>query len=150
MLHRNEFHGALKGLTRVRKFSQDDVHIFCRMSQIEKEITDTIKFIKFIYEKFNMGFKVGLSTRPEQYIGTIELWNKCENILNNVLTNNFESYSINDVDGVFYGPKLDFKVVDSINREYQLATIQLNFNLPERFKLEFKSEDGYETTSYDS
>ena len=144
VLHRNEFHGALKGLTRVRKFSQDDAHIFCRISQIEKEIADTIKFIKFIYEKFNMKFKVGLSTRPEQYIGTIELWDKCENILNNVLTNNFESYSINDADGAFYGPKLDFKVLDSINREHQLATIQLDFNLPERFKLEFKSEDGYE------
>lgn len=144
VLHRNEFHGALKGLTRVRKFSQDDAHIFCRMSQIEQEITNTIQFIKFIYDKFNMEFKVGLSTRPEQYIGTIELWDDCEKILNNLLIKNFDKYEINDGDGSFYGPKMDFKVLDSIGREHQLATIQLDFNLPERFKLEFRSEDGYE------
>jgi len=144
VLHRNEFHGALKGLTRVRKFSQDDAHIFCRMSQIEQEISNTIAFIKFVYGKFNMKFIAGLSTRPEQYLGTVELWDKVEGILKNVLDKNFEKYDINDGDGAFYGGKIDFKVLDALGREHQLATIQLDFNLPERFKLEFKSEEGYE------
>ena len=144
VLHRNEFHGALKGLTRVRKFSQDDAHIFCRMDQIEKEISNTIDFIKFVYGKFNMKFTAGLSTRPEQYLGTVELWDKVEGILKDVLDKNFEKYDINDGDGAFYGGKIDFKVLDALGREHQLATIQLDFNLPERFKLEFRSEDGYE------
>jgi threonyl-tRNA synthetase len=114
------------------------------MDQIEKEITNTIDFIKCVYKKFNMEFVAGLSTRPEQYLGTVELWNKVEGILKSVLDKNFEKYNINDGDGAFYGAKIDFKVLDTLGREHQLATIQLDFNLPERFKLEFRSEDGYE------
>lgn len=143
VLHRNEVHGALTGLTRVRRFCQDDAHIFCRMSQIEEEIKGVIDFIKYIYDKFEMKFSVGLSTRPEQYIGDIANWNKAEEILKGIISN-FENHHINEGDGAFYGPKLDFTVIDTLNRKHQLATIQLDFNLPERFNLEFKAEEGYE------
>ncbi len=143
VLHRNEVHGALTGLTRVRRFCQDDAHIFCRMSQIEEEIKGVIDFIKYIYDKFEMKFSVGLSTRPEQYIGDLENWNKAEEILKNIIST-FDNHHINEGDGAFYGPKLDFTVIDTLNRKHQLATIQLDFNLPERFNLEFKAEEGYE------
>ena len=143
VLHRNEVHGALTGLTRVRRFCQDDAHIFCRISQIEEEIKGVIDFIKYVYDKFEMKFSVGLSTRPEKYIGDLEIWNKAESILKDIITV-FDDYHINEGDGAFYGPKLDFTVIDTLNRKHQLATIQLDFNLPERFNLKYKSEDSYE------
>ncbi len=139
VLHRNEFHGALRGLTRVRKFCQDDAHIFCRMDQIEKEIGDVIDFIKLIYTKFNFKFSVGLSTRPAQSIGSDEVWNKAEEILNRLIKD-FSEYHINEGDGAFYGPKLDFTVTDTLGRKHQLGTIQLDFNLPERFDLTYQND----------
>lgn len=139
VLHRNEVHGALRGLTRVRKFCQDDAHIFCRMDQIEDEILNVIEFIKEIYGKFNFKFSVGLSTKPEKYIGSDEIWTNAENILNKLIKT-FDDYHINEGDGAFYGPKLDFTVLDTIGRKHQLGTIQLDFNLPTRFDLTYQTE----------
>lgn len=141
VLHRNEFHGALRGLTRVRKFCQDDAHIFCRLDQIESEITQVIDFIKTIYSKFNFKFSVGLSTRPSQSIGSEEVWVKAEEILGRLIKT-FDEYHVNEGDGAFYGPKLDFTVTDTLGRKHQLGTIQLDFNLPERFDLSFQTEQG--------
>jgi threonyl-tRNA synthetase len=141
VLHRNEFHGALRGLTRVRKFSQDDAHIFCSMDQIEDEIKGVIDFIKQVYKIFNFKFSVGLSTKPEKYIGSLDNWNKAEEILSRLITT-FEESNINQGDGAFYGPKLDFTVTDTLGRKHQLGTIQLDFNLPERFNLTYQDDQG--------
>ena len=137
VLHRNEFHGALRGLTRVRKFSQDDAHIFCSMDQIEDEIKGVIDFVKQVYKIFNFKFSVGLSTRPEKYIGSLDNWNVAEEILSRLIKT-FEESHINPGDGAFYGPKLDFTVTDTLERKHQLGTIQLDFNLPERFNLTYQ------------
>jgi threonyl-tRNA synthetase len=139
VLHRNELSGALRGLTRVRKFSQDDAHIFCRLDQIEQEILNVIDFIKEIYTKFNLKFSVGLSTKPEKYIGSDEIWTQAESTLNSLIKT-FEHYHINEGDGAFYGPKLDFTVEDTLGRKHQLGTIQLDFNLPERFDLTYQTD----------
>jgi len=141
VLHRNEIHGSLRGLTRVRKFCQDDAHIFCKLDQVEQEIQSVINFMKRVYKDFELDLTVGLSTRPEQYIGDRELWDHAELILNNIIKS-FPEYTINDGDGAFYGPKLDFTVKDSLGRSHQLGTIQLDFNLPKRFELTFKDLDG--------
>ncbi len=141
VLHRNEFHGALRGLTRVRKFSQDDAHIFCSMDQIEDEIKGVIDFIKQVYKIFNFKFSVGLSTRPKKYIGSLDNWNKAEEILSRLITT-FDESTINPGDGAFYGPKLDFTVTDTLGRKHQLGTIQLDFNLPERFNLTYQNDQG--------
>lgn len=137
VLHRNEFHGALRGLTRVRKFSQDDAHIFCSMEQIEDEIKGVIDFIRQVYSIFHFKFSVGLSTRPEKYIGSLDNWNRAEKILSQLI-NEFDESHINPGDGAFYGPKLDFTVTDTLGRKHQLGTIQLDFNLPERFDLTYQ------------
>jgi len=141
VLHRNEIHGSLRGLTRVRKFCQDDAHIFCKLDQIEQEIQGVIEFMKKIYKDFELDLTVGLSTRPEKYIGNKELWDQAELVLKKII-NSFPSYTINDGDGAFYGPKLDFTVKDTLGRLHQLGTIQLDFNLPERFNLTFRDLDG--------
>ncbi len=141
VLHRNELSGALRGLTRVRKFSQDDAHIFCTMDQIEDEIKGVIDFIKKIYGIFRFKFSVGLSTRPEKYIGSLDNWNKAEEILSRLITT-FDESTINPGDGAFYGPKLDFTVTDTLGRKHQLGTIQLDFNLPERFNLTYQDDQG--------
>lgn len=141
VLHRNEVHGSLKGLTRVRKFSQDDSHIFCTEEQIKTEILNVVEFIQKVYKDFNMKIQVGLSTRPEKYIGELSVWNNAENILKEIITE-FDDYKINEGDGAFYGPKLDFTVFDSFNRPFQLATIQLDFNLPNRFDLTYQNSEG--------
>jgi threonyl-tRNA synthetase len=141
VLHRNEIHGSLRGLTRVRKFCQDDAHIFCKIDQVEEEINSVIKFMKLVYKDFELDLTVGLSTRPEQYIGDRELWDRAELILKQIIST-FPEYTINEGDGAFYGPKLDFTVKDSLGRSHQLGTIQLDFNLPERFDLNFKDLDG--------
>ena len=141
VLHRNELSGALRGLTRVRKFCQDDAHIFCTEEQIGQEIENVLDFIKKVYGDFNMNIQVGLSTRPDKYIGDLNNWNKAENILKNIISV-WPNHTINDKDGAFYGPKLDFKVTDALGREHQLATIQLDFNLPERFNLTYKNSEG--------
>ncbi len=144
VLHRNELSGTLSGLTRVRRFQQDDAHIFCKLEQVDKEINDFLKFLSDVYSLFDFDFEVELSTRPEKYIGDIENWNKAESVLeNNIKT--FSKWKVNPGDGAFYGPKIDVKIRDSLNREHQCGTVQLDFNLPERFDLKYVSEnEGYE------
>lgn len=142
-LHRNELSGTLTGLTRVRRFQQDDGHIFCMLSQVGKEIEDFLDLLNDIYLKFNFSFHVELSTRPDKYIGSIENWDKAETILEDKIKK-FSKWNINKGDGAFYGPKIDVKVKDSLNREHQCGTIQLDFNLPERFDLKYVGEESLE------
>ena len=138
-LHRNEISGALSGLTRVRRFHQDDGHIFCLPSQIGEEIRKTLKFVGLVYEVFKLGpFKLVLSTRPEQsYIGTEDEWNHAELHLQEALDNSGQEWQINKGDGAFYGPKIDIILKDKSGKEHQTATIQLDFQLPRRFDLSY-------------
>ncbi len=137
VLHRNELSGALSGLTRVRQFMQDDAHLFVAPDQIEAEIGRLIKLIGSFYELFDLEYKFYLSTRPDDYMGKIELWDQAEAALANALTNNGIKYKLNPKDGAFYGPKIDILIQDSLGRQIQCATIQLDFQLPERFELEY-------------
>lgn len=138
-LHRNEISGALSGLTRVRRFHQDDGHIFCRPSQVADEISKTLDFVKLAYETFNLGpYRLALSTRPEDhYIGALEEWDSAENALRSALEKSGQEWSLNPGDGAFYGPKIDIILKDSDGKEHQTATIQLDFQLPKRFELEY-------------
>lgn len=140
-LHRNELSGTLTGLTRVRQFCQDDAHIFCTREQIGSEIRETIEFMKYVYDIFGFKFEVALSTRPDEFMGSIDLWQEAETILKNVLDNSGLIWSINLGDGAFYGPKIDIKLTDSL-KSYQCATIQLDFQLPLNFKLEYVDSKG--------
>ena len=143
-LHRNEVSGALSGLTRVRRFHQDDAHIFCRPSQIEEEIKKTMEFIELIYSKiFDFGpYRLVLSTRPEDnYIGSLEEWDRAESQLKSALDHSGRDWSLNEGDGAFYGPKIDIILKDSDGKEHQTATIQLDFQLPQRFELEYDAPD---------
>lgn len=143
LVHRHEASGALSGLFRVRNFTQDDAHIFLTPDQLEEEMHRLLNLYKVIYNTFGLSYKVVLSTRPEnKYIGDIETWNKSETILEKVLIDNHIDYKINPGDGAFYGPKLDFKLRDSMNRIWQCGTIQLDMNLPERFDLTYVDADG--------
>lgn len=141
-LHRNEISGALSGLTRVRRFHQDDGHIFCRPSQIESEIKKTMEFIQQIYGTiFNLGsYRLVLSTRPEdKYIGSLGEWESAETQLKNALAATGQKWALNEGDGAFYGPKIDIILRDSDGKEHQTATIQLDFQLPQRFGLSYTS-----------
>jgi threonyl-tRNA synthetase len=140
-LHRNEISGALSGLTRVRRFHQDDAHIFCRPSQIKEEISKTLEFVKLTYETFRLGsYKLALSTRPaDHYIGTAEDWDRAESALKESLENSGQEWVIKEGDGAFYGPKIDIILKDSDGKEHQTATIQLDFQLPKRFELEYQA-----------
>ncbi|CCD22391.1 threonine--tRNA ligase THS1 NDAI_0A02330 [Naumovozyma dairenensis CBS 421] len=142
VIHRNEFSGALSGLTRVRRFQQDDAHIFCTSDQIESEIENIFDFLKFVYGVFGFEFKMELSTRPEKYVGEIETWNGAEAKLESALKKWGGNWEVNPGDGAFYGPKIDIMISDALRRWHQCATIQLDFQLPSRFELEFKSKDG--------
>lgn len=142
VIHRNEFSGALSGLTRVRRFQQDDAHIFCTGDQIEDEIAGVFSFLEKVYGVFGFEFKMELSTRPEKYVGEIDVWNSAEEKLENAL-NKFlgkGKWELNPGDGAFYGPKIDIKISDALKRWFQCATIQLDFQLPNRFELEYKAE----------
>lgn len=141
VLHRNELHGALTGLTRVRRFQQDDAHIFCMEEQIESEIINCIDFLKYVYNLLGFKFSLGLSTRPEGYIGSLDTWDKAEQQLTSALNNSNLEWSLNKGDGAFYGPKIDITLKDAKGRNHQCATIQLDFNLPERFKLLYQKSD---------
>ncbi|MCA9478090.1 MAG: threonine--tRNA ligase [Nanoarchaeota archaeon] len=142
-LHRNELRGALSGLTRVRKFSQDDAHIFCREDQIQEEIKNVMSFIDYVLgDVFKMDFSLELSTKPEKALGTAEMWEKAEGALEEALNSLGLAFQLNPGDGAFYGPKIDVHVKDALHRSFQLATIQVDFNLPERFELEYDGEDG--------
>jgi threonyl-tRNA synthetase len=140
-LHRNEISGALTGLTRVRRFHQDDGHIFCRPAQILPEIRDTLRFVKMVYGTFGLGpYKLVLSTRPQDhYIGAVEEWDRAEQQLKNALDESGEEWSISPHDGAFYGPKIDIILQDPTNpvKQHQTATIQLDFQLPMRFGLSY-------------
>lgn len=140
-LHRNEISGALSGLTRVRRFHQDDGHIFCRPSQIEDEIRRTLDFVREAYETFKLGpYRLVLSTRPQDhYIGTLEEWDQAEGALKSALDHAGQSWTLNEGDGAFYGPKIDIILKDSDGKEHQTATVQLDFQLPKRFELEYEA-----------
>jgi threonyl-tRNA synthetase len=145
-LHRHERSGVVQGLTRVRSFSQDDAHIFCTPEQIKQEITDLFDLIFEVYDTFGFSdVQIFLSTRPEKAIGDPKVWEHAESVLAGCLDARTDvSYTVNPGDGAFYGPKIDFVVDDAIGREWQLATIQLDFMMPERFELTYVDSDGTE------
>ena len=142
VLHRNELSGALTGLTRVRRFQQDDGHIFCRDDQITEEVLGALNFMKFVYNIFGMTYKLELSTRPKKALGEKELWDRAEAALEEALNtfNGKGNWRINPGDGAFYGPKIDIKVMDAMDRIHQCATIQLDFQLPIRFDLKYTTD----------
>lgn len=141
-VYRKEKSGALSGLTRVQGFTQDDAHIFCTPEQLVDEINSIIEFVDDTMKIFGMEFDVELSTRPESFVGKIENWNLAEAGLKEAMDKRNMKYEINEGDGAFYGPKIDFKVKDAIGRTWQCATIQLDFNLPERFDIKYQDKDG--------
>ncbi len=142
-LYRNEKSGTLQGLTRVRSLSQDDSHIFCRPDQILSEISTLLEKVKEIYKVFDLEIdEIHLSTRPESFLGEKSVWDEAENNLKTALSQAGLEYKINEGDGAFYGPKIDVKVKDAIGRQWQLATIQLDFQLPLRFKLHYTDTQG--------
>ena len=141
-VYRKEKSGALSGLTRVQGFTQDDAHVFCTPEQLVDEINEIIDFVADTMAIFKMDFEVELSTRPESYVGEIENWNRAEAGLKEAMDRRGMKYEINEGDGAFYGPKIDFKVKDAIGRTWQCATIQLDFNLPERFDIKYQDRDG--------
>lgn len=141
VLHRNEISGALAGLTRVRRFVQDDSHIFCTEEQVKAEVLDCLDFMKFVYGALGMTYRLELSTRPEKALGDMALWDVAEEQLRaalNEFTGGPEGWKLNPGDGAFYGPKIDIKVFDALERPHQCATIQLDFQLPIRFKLKYQ------------
>ena len=141
VLHRNELSGALSGLTRVRQFAQDDCHVYLREDQIADEVKFLMDFILSYYDTFGLQATLKFATRPEQRIGSDELWDRAEGALRAALESTGRPYELKDGDGAFYGPKIDFDVTDSIGRAWQLGTIQLDYNAPERFDLTYTGED---------
>ncbi len=142
MLHRLELSGVVGGLTRVRRLTQDDAHIFCAPEQIEDEIANLIRLGRKVYKTFGMPLRAELSTRPPQSLGSDELWTRAEGALQAVLQHTGEPFQVKKGEGAFYGPKIDFHAKDALDREWQLFTIQLDFNLAERFDLEYASQKG--------
>ncbi|MDF1874113.1 threonine--tRNA ligase [Sulfurimonas sp. SAG-AH-194-I05] len=141
VVHRHEFTGALHGLFRVREFTQDDAHIFCTVDQIEEQIIEVVDFVDKLMTTFDFKYKMMISTKPEKAVGDAEVWEKSEAALINAMEANNLDYDIDEGGGAFYGPKIDIKILDAIGREWQCGTIQLDNNLPERFKLEYNGED---------
>ncbi|XOK60518.1 threonine--tRNA ligase [Paenibacillus elgii] len=140
-VHRHEFSGALNGMMRVRTFCQDDAHLFVRPDQIEEEIGRAIDLIGEMYKVFGFQYKIELSTRPEDSMGSAELWEQAETALRSVLERRGIAYSLNEGDGAFYGPKIDFHILDALKRSWQCGTIQLDFQMPEKFDLSYIGED---------
>jgi threonyl-tRNA synthetase len=144
-VYRYERSGVLHGLLRVRGFTQDDAHIFCREDQIEDEILNILDFTLFILRTFGFdSYDVYLSTQPDKYVGTQENWERATNALKNALEKKGLAYRIDSGEGVFYGPKIDIKIKDSLNRSWQCSTIQVDFNNPERFDITYRGSDGKE------
>ncbi|XP_033837203.1 threonine--tRNA ligase 1, cytoplasmic [Periophthalmus magnuspinnatus] len=141
-LHRNELSGALGGLTRVRRFCQDDAHIFCTPDQLEEEIVSCLDFVRSVYQVFGFTFQCLLSTRPTPCLGEPEQWDNAEEQLERSLQHFGERWEVNPGDGAFYGPKIDIQIKDAIGRQHQCATIQLDFQLPIRFDLQYVGKDG--------
>src|SRR4030095_7771422 len=141
-LHRNELRGAMGGLFRVRQITMDDAHIFCTPEQIQAEITGVMGLIKKFYALFNLEPSFFLATRPDEALGSKETWDKAEAALAAALDANSLKYELKEKDGAFYGPKIDINIKDVLNRDWQIATIQLDYNLPERFDLTYEGSDG--------
>ena len=142
LVHRHELSGTLHGLFRVRCFNQDDAHIFMTPDQLKDVIQETVRLFDEVYSTFNLTYTIELSTMPEDHIGTVEQWEHNQEILKDAITGMGKEYTINEGDGAFYGPKLDFHLADCLGRTWQCGTIQLDSQLPERFELEYTGEDG--------
>ena len=142
LVHRHELSGALHGLFRVRCFNQDDAHVFMTRDQMQDVIQETVRLFDEVYSVFGLSYTIELSTMPEDHIGTVEEWERNQDILKNAITAMGKDFVINEGDGAFYGPKLDFHLADSLGRTWQCGTIQLDSQLPERFELEYTGEDG--------
>ncbi|OIP39470.1 MAG: threonine--tRNA ligase [Deltaproteobacteria bacterium CG2_30_63_29] len=140
-LHRNELSGALSGLTRCRQFTQDDAHIFATMDQIQDEILALLRMVHDTYALFDLDYRLYLSTRPADFMGELALWDQAEKALEQAIEKAGKPYHVNEGDGAFYGPKIDIYIRDSMGRMWQCATIQLDFQLPERFELEYVGAD---------
>jgi threonyl-tRNA synthetase len=143
-LHRNEASGVLSGLTRVRQLSQDDAHCFVMESQIADEVSRLLQLMKRVYQDFGLPYSVRLSTRPADFLGTVETWDHAEASLKQALEQTGHEYTIDDGDGAFYGPKIDVDVTDAIGRKWQCATFQLDYQMPERFDLKYIGADNAE------
>ncbi|WP_018661946.1 threonine--tRNA ligase [Heyndrickxia acidiproducens] len=141
LVHRHELSGSLNGLLRVRAFTQDDAHIFVRPDQIEAEIEKVLALIHEVYAHFGFDYRVELSTRPDEFMGAVEDWNQAENALEAVLKKQGLDFQINEGDGAFYGPKIDFHILDSLGRSWQCGTVQLDFQMPEKFGCSYIGED---------
>lgn len=141
LVHRHELSGSLSGLLRVRTFTQDDAHLFVLEEQVQSELNKVLDLIDVFYSKFGFQYKIELSTRPEKYMGSIDMWNKAEEDLEKVLQQRNAEYQVNHGDGSFYGPKIDFHLVDAIGRSWQCGTVQLDFQMPEKFDCEYIGED---------
>lgn len=142
LVHRHELSGALHGLFRVRSFTQDDAHIYCLPNQIKSEVFEIIDLANLLYDTFGFKYSVELSTRPDDYMGDLESWNEAEKALKEALEEKAMPYTINEGDGAFYGPKIDYHLEDAIGRTWQCGTIQLDFQLPQNFELTYVAEDG--------
>ena len=142
LVHRHELRGALHGLFRVRCFNQDDAHVFMTRDQMQDVIQETVRLFDEVYSVFGLSYTIELSTMPEDHIGTVEEWERNQDILKAAITDMGKDFIINEGDGAFYGPKLDFHLADSLGRTWQCGTIQLDSQLPERFELEYTGEDG--------
>ena len=142
LVHRHELSGALHGLFRVRCFTQDDAHIFMTPDQMKDVIQETVRLFDEVYSTFGLRYTIELSTMPEDHIGTVDEWERNQDILKAAITDMGKEFVINEGDGAFYGPKLDFHLADSLGRTWQCGTIQLDSQLPERFELEYTGEDG--------
>ncbi len=142
LVHRHELSGVLSGLFRVRSFTQDDAHIYCTEKQLEEEIINVIKLSQEIYETFGLTYELELSTRPEKSIGSKKMWDNAESSLEKALKKLKLKYQLNQGDGAFYGPKIDFHIKDSLGRSWQCGTIQVDFSMPEKFNLEYTDNDG--------
>lgn len=142
LVHRHELSGALHGLFRVRAFTQDDAHVYCLKSQIKDEVFKMIDLADYLYGTFGFKYSIEISTRPEDYMGDLESWNLAEDSLKAALDEKGIPYDINEGDGAFYGPKIDFQLTDAIGRTWQCGTIQLDFQLPENFDLTYINEKG--------
>ena len=140
VVHRHEMTGALHGLFRVREFTQDDAHIFCTSSQIEEQIIEVVDFVDKIMTTFKFDYKMMISTKPEKAVGDDDVWEISTQALKNAMDKHNLAYEIDEGGGAFYGPKIDIKITDAIGREWQCGTIQLDFNLPSRFELEYNGE----------
>jgi len=142
LVHRHELSGVLSGLFRVRAFTQDDAHVFCMEEQLQEQIIELIDLVDEVYKAFGFGYNVELSTRPEKAMGSKEVWDKAEDILKKALKAKKMDFKINEGEGAFYGPKIDYHLKDAIGRTWQCGTIQLDFSMPEKFDLTYEGKDG--------